>query len=109
MPALVNIKVGSLRGTSDEDATTSWPLRVKKSRKPLRISLTPLILECRATICRYGPNRPLARCFQGLFSGGGGVSLGRAQPNHSGLPQNAFAPVFGGGRFMQPGADGGER
>jgi hypothetical protein len=24
-------------------------------------------------------------------------------------PQNAFAPVLGGGRFTQPGADGGER
>jgi hypothetical protein len=23
-------------------------------------------------------------------------------------PKNAFAPVLGGGRFMQPGADGGE-
>jgi hypothetical protein len=24
-------------------------------------------------------------------------------------PKNAFAPVLGGGRFTQPGADGGER
>ena len=26
MPALVNSKVGSLRGTSGEDGTTAWPL-----------------------------------------------------------------------------------
>ncbi len=33
MPALVNINVGSLRGTSGEDGTTSWPFLAKKSRK----------------------------------------------------------------------------
>jgi len=29
MPALVNIKVGSLRGTSGDDGTTSWPFLAK--------------------------------------------------------------------------------
>jgi len=29
MPALVNSSVGSLRGTSGEELTTSWPLRSK--------------------------------------------------------------------------------
>jgi hypothetical protein len=29
MPALVNISVGSLRGTSGEDGTTVWPLPAK--------------------------------------------------------------------------------
>ncbi len=29
IPALVNIRVGSFRGTSGEDGTTSWPLRAK--------------------------------------------------------------------------------
>ena len=29
MPALVNIRVGSLRGTSGLDGTISWPLRAK--------------------------------------------------------------------------------
>src|SRR5579862_888970 len=43
MPALVNIKVGSFLGTSDEEGTTSWPLRAKYCRKFARISLTPLI------------------------------------------------------------------
>src|SRR5271156_5823721 len=45
MPALVNIKVGSLRGTSGDEGTTSWPSRLKKPRKFDRISLTPLILS----------------------------------------------------------------
>src|SRR5262245_2091708 len=43
MPALVNIRVGSLRGTSGDDGTISWPFLAKKSRKLDRISLTPLI------------------------------------------------------------------
>src|SRR6478752_4403622 len=43
MPALVNINVGSLRGTSGLDATTSWPFLRKYLRKALRISLTPVI------------------------------------------------------------------
>jgi hypothetical protein len=33
MPAEVNIKVGSLRGTSGDDGTTSWPFLRKNSRK----------------------------------------------------------------------------
>src|SRR5271168_4646964 len=45
MPALVNINVGSLRGTSGDEGTTSWPSRAKKPRKFDRISLTPLILS----------------------------------------------------------------
>src|SRR5712692_7648219 len=45
MPALVNIRVGSLRGTSGEDGTTAWPFRAKKSRKLDLISLTPLIFQ----------------------------------------------------------------
>src|ERR1700722_2884419 len=43
MPALVNIRVGSLRGTSGEDDTISWPLSAKNLRKVDLISLTPLI------------------------------------------------------------------
>src|SRR5262245_53463803 len=43
MPALVNIKVGSLRGTSGDDGTIVWSFRAKKSRKADLISLTPLI------------------------------------------------------------------
>src|ERR1041385_4649682 len=38
MPALVNSKVGSLRGTSGEDETTLWPRSAKNSRKPERTS-----------------------------------------------------------------------
>src|SRR5271167_1531235 len=48
MPALVNIKVGSLRGTSGDDGTTSCPSRAKKSRKLDRMSLTPLM--CRNSL-----------------------------------------------------------
>src|SRR5215212_6368160 len=43
MPALVNIKVGSLRGTSGDDGTISWPFSAKKSRNFDLISLTPLM------------------------------------------------------------------
>src|SRR5262245_47214427 len=43
MPALVNISVGSLRGTSGDDDTISWPLAAKKSRNFDLISLTPLM------------------------------------------------------------------
>src|ERR1700675_865942 len=43
MPALVNIKVGSLRGTSGDDGTISWPFLAKKLRNVDLISLTPLI------------------------------------------------------------------
>jgi hypothetical protein len=38
MPALVNISVGSLRGTSGEERTTVWPLPSKKVRNFWRIS-----------------------------------------------------------------------
>src|ERR1700760_4114348 len=43
MPALVNINVGSLRGTNGEDGTISWPFLAKKFRKVDLISLTPLM------------------------------------------------------------------
>src|SRR5438132_14165493 len=43
MPALVNISVGSLRGTSGDDGTISWPFSAKKSRNFDLISLTPLM------------------------------------------------------------------
>ena len=33
MPALVNISVGSLRGTSGDDGTTSWPVLAEDSRE----------------------------------------------------------------------------
>src|SRR6476469_5354052 len=44
MPALVNISVGSLRGTSGDDGTISWPFALKKFRNVDLISLTPLML-----------------------------------------------------------------
>src|SRR6478609_4314532 len=103
MPALVNISVGSLRGTSGEDATAVWPLRTKKSRKLLRISLTPLIrLPLAAPPPGSKAKSPSGLMFRGLFSGGGWGSLGRAASS----PQTHFAPVLGGGRAKQPGADG---
>jgi hypothetical protein len=40
---LVNINVGSLRGTSGEDGTISCPLSAKNFRNVDLISLTPLI------------------------------------------------------------------
>src|ERR1700694_3752850 len=44
MPALVNISGGSLRRTSGDDGTISWPLSAKNFRNVDLISLTPLIL-----------------------------------------------------------------
>src|SRR3981189_2776138 len=44
MPALVNIRVGSLRGTSGDDGTMAWPLSAKNFRNVDLISLTPLML-----------------------------------------------------------------
>src|ERR1700726_2671407 len=44
MPALVNISVGSLRGTSGDEGTISWPLSAKNLRNVDLISLTPLML-----------------------------------------------------------------
>jgi hypothetical protein len=38
IPALVNISVGSWRGTSGLEATTSWSFLAKKSRKAARMS-----------------------------------------------------------------------
>jgi hypothetical protein len=43
MPELVNISVGSLRGTSGEEGTTAWPWRAKKSRKVERMSASEVI------------------------------------------------------------------
>src|SRR6478672_4933730 len=40
MPALVNISVGSLRGTSGDEATAVCPFFSKKPRKEDRISFT---------------------------------------------------------------------
>src|SRR6185295_11349612 len=50
MPALVNIRVGSLRGTSGLEATTSWPSRRKNSRNVRLMSLALAIVlnRCRA-------------------------------------------------------------
>jgi hypothetical protein len=43
MPALVNIRVGSFLGTSEDEATGWWPFAAKKSMKCDRMSLTPLM------------------------------------------------------------------
>jgi len=43
MPALVNIRVGSLRGTNGDDGTISCPALAKVPRKAARMSLTPLM------------------------------------------------------------------
>src|SRR6476660_4176669 len=59
MPALVNIKVGSLRGTSGEDGTTSWPFLAKNSRKVERTWLTLVMAVALSPRCRR--DRDLAR------------------------------------------------
>jgi hypothetical protein len=60
MPALVNINVGSLRGTSGEDGTISCPFFAKKFKNPDLISLTPLITVQSTLRIRAGPCR--AKC-----------------------------------------------
>ena len=67
MPALVNIKVGSLRGTSGEDGTISWPFSAKKFRKVDLISLTPLMFIQSGVL---GPALGLANREFGLISAG---------------------------------------
>jgi hypothetical protein len=47
MPALVNMSVGSLRGTSELDGTTLCPFLAKNWRKFDRMSLTPLMHQNR--------------------------------------------------------------
>ncbi len=88
MPALVNISVGSLRGTSGDDATTAWSLRAKIIEEALADVVdathrnTPLVPSppC-AGPASDGPSRRRAagavKCPSGLkfcrllFSGGG--------------------------------------
>src|SRR5579859_7652335 len=69
MPALVNIRVGSLRGTSELEGTISWPFFSKYRRKCDRISLTPLIwpgleLGSRDGTARGPARRRLGRSFR---------------------------------------------
>src|ERR1700733_9600739 len=47
MPALVNMSVGSLRGTSEFDGTGLCPFLAKNWRKFDRMSLTPLMNQNR--------------------------------------------------------------
>jgi hypothetical protein len=69
MPAEVNIKVGSLRGTNGDDGTTSWPFRRKKSRK---VDLTWL------TVVIVLPN--------GIFAGASSSYAGGACPQMDNPP-----------------------
>ena len=57
MPALVNIRVGSLRGTSGDDGTISCPFWAKKFRKVDLISLTPLMFIQSGVCVGDWPNR----------------------------------------------------
>src|SRR6185503_4906543 len=56
MPELANMRVGSLRGTSGDEATTSCPCFRKKSRKVERICARPVMchiqLERRCAVLR---------------------------------------------------------
>src|SRR6185503_7616675 len=87
MPALVNSSVGSLRGTSGLDATTSWPLRRKKSRKLARMSL-PVLMVFMLVLRPPGATgcAPCARQAAG-FSG------------RTAAPQLAAARLLGGSEF----------
>src|SRR5659263_465511 len=85
MPALVNIKVGSLRGTSGDDASTVWSLRAKKSRKLLRRSLTPPMNESRSCPLQSVGGKaksPPGLMFRRLFSDGGQLCPGTVSYTH---------------------------
>jgi hypothetical protein len=64
MPEFANIRVGSFFGTSDDDATTSCPSRLKKFRNVDLISLTPLIERLPAAFYRLPPPLELAQLRQ---------------------------------------------
>src|SRR5574344_2162053 len=86
MPLLVNIKVGSLPGTSGLDSTMVWPLAAKKSKKVLRISATVkagwlMVGKCRK--CSSGK-----RMGEKAESWQHWANNRRPQPQH----QNAKAP-----------------
>src|SRR5689334_11289848 len=65
MPAEVNIKVGSLRGTSEEEATTACSFLAKKSRKVARTWLT-LVMELLAGNGGATSSHAPVRCPQRL-------------------------------------------
>src|SRR5688500_12768055 len=63
MPALTNIRVGSLCGTSGAEGTRAWPFFSKKSRNPRRMSLVEIMVD---QICRM-----LQRGKDGRFTAAG--------------------------------------
>src|SRR6185295_7264043 len=77
MPALVNMSVGSLRGTSGPEGTTSWPCLRKNSRKLERISFKPDIADCYLSAglfaAAFAGNvvfaSPCPNCLQGAAAG----------------------------------------
>src|SRR5208282_1406812 len=66
IPALVNIRVGSLRGTSGLEETISWPFLAKKSRKVRRMSF--------AVCMAFYTSIPAARAPGGEGSVGSGTN-----------------------------------
>jgi hypothetical protein len=51
MPALVNSSVGSLPGTSGDDATRLWPISSKKSRNASRTSALVIFFMGNCALC----------------------------------------------------------
>src|SRR5262245_48209147 len=73
MPALVNINVGSLRGTSGDDGTISWPFFLKKSRNVRRMSLTE-------AMDRFRERAPRAPAHLGPAAVCSGLSVADREP-----------------------------
>src|SRR4051794_13574434 len=86
MPALVNIKVGSLCGTSGEEATISCPCRRKYSRKVVRISLAVGMLQLSGGSGYRAAERPVPLMLQTMRRAGeiygarAGSARGQAPP-----------------------------
>src|SRR3569833_566867 len=69
MPALVNISVGSLRGTSGDEGTAVCPFFSKKPRKEDRISFTLCMARL---VTRNGRLRAAATTGKAFYRGGYG-------------------------------------
>src|SRR5271155_3386826 len=106
MPALVNINVGSLRGTSGDDGTTSWPSRAKKSRKVDLISLTPVMVGNSLTTPRFpvqksGPFEPELICRRKAYKPSCNTSQTRPPMNENAAPlPGTLSEKLSQGRFV---------
>src|SRR6185437_5407605 len=97
MPALVNINVGSLRGTSGDEATAVCPFFSKKPRKEDRMSFTLCMARL---VTRKGRPTPPQMSGKAFYRGLCGDVHG-----HKGERKRPSAPSTGSGQAS--GCEGG--